>query len=59
MIVLVFSSPCFVALIRLPIFRYALLWCAAHSVTHYVCAPSFAPSTPRLPKNMLRSMSFE
>ena len=29
--------------IRLPIFRYALLWCAAHSVTHLMCAPSFAP----------------
>ena len=28
---------------RLPIFRYALLWCAAHSVTHLMCAPSFAP----------------
>ena len=41
--------------IRLPIFRYALLWCAAHSVTHLMCAPSFAPSTPRLPKNILRS----
>ena len=40
---------------RLPIFRYALLWCAAHSVTHLMCAPSFAPSTPRLPKNILRS----
>ena len=24
-------------------FRYALLWCAAHSVTHLMCAPSFAP----------------
>ena len=45
--------------VRLPCFhygRYALLWCAAHSVTHLMCAPSFAPSTPRLPKNMLRSM---
>ena len=28
---------------RLPIFRYALLWCAAHSVTHLMCAPSFTP----------------
>ena len=28
---------------RLPIRRHALLWCAAHSVTHYMCAPSFAP----------------
>ena len=36
--------------------RHALLWCAAHSVTHYMCAPSFAPSTPRLPKNILRSL---
>ena len=44
--------------IRLPIFRYALLWCAAHSVTHLMCAPSFAPSTPRLPKNILRSPTF-
>ena len=43
---------------RLPIFRYALLWCAAHSVTHLMCAPSFAPSTPRLPKNILRSPTF-
>ena len=40
---------------RLPIFRYALLWCAAHSVTHLMCAPSFTPSTPCLPKNILRS----
>ena len=39
-------------------FRYALLWCAAHSVTHLMCAPSFAPSTPRLPKNILRSPTF-
>ena len=44
--------------IRLPIFRYALLWCAAHSVTHLMCAPSFAPSTPCLPKNILRSPTF-
>ena len=43
---------------RLPIRRHTLLWCAAHSVTHLMCAPSFAPSTPRLPKNILRSPTF-
>ena len=51
-------SPMPSAHCRLPIFRYALLWCAAHSVTHLMCAPSFAPSTPRLPKNILRSPTF-
>ncbi|WP_424947776.1 hypothetical protein [Candidatus Spongiihabitans sp.] len=35
--------------------RQASLWCVAQSVTHYLCAPSFAPSTPCLTTKILRS----